>query len=140
MFAPKMISSNVQPRKRAEAARASSTRASSRLLVAYGAPVLPLDSRYTAATAAATSSGVWVPPGASRKTKSPWSELKRARAAAIAGEGTDPLPAPRAGSAEATSAEELLIKRKIGRDVRLVNGESARLGPMLRMITRGWSF
>ena len=45
MLAPKMISSGVQPKNRAEAARASSTSVSSRRLVAYGAPVLPLASR-----------------------------------------------------------------------------------------------
>src|SRR5262249_15886965 len=114
MLAPKMISSNVQPRNLAEAARTSSTSASSRRLVAYGAPVLPLDSRYTSATAAATSSGGWGPPGAPRKPKAPLSELKRARGAEIADEGAGPLPTPRTGCAEATSAEELLIKRKIG--------------------------
>jgi hypothetical protein len=45
MLGPKMISSAVQPRKRADASRASPTSASIRRLAAYGAPVLPLASR-----------------------------------------------------------------------------------------------
>src|SRR5436309_3989223 len=56
--------------------------ASTRLLVSYGAPLFALASRRQRAIASPTSSGTCEPPGASRKTKSPCSAEKRARAAA----------------------------------------------------------
>src|SRR6185437_5136822 len=51
--------------------------------------MLPLASRYTRATASATSSGVCVPPGASRKTKSPPSEENLSRTAALSNPDTN---------------------------------------------------
>src|SRR5947208_11407318 len=62
--------------------RAWSYIASTRLLVAYGAPLFALASRSVRAIASPTSSGTCEPPGASRKTKPPsCSEEKRERAA-----------------------------------------------------------
>src|SRR4051794_5942608 len=81
MFVPKITSSDEQFRNPPASARARSRISATRSPVAYGAPRFADASRSVRAIASPTSSGTCEPPGASRKTKSPCSEVKRARTA-----------------------------------------------------------
>src|SRR3954463_13817280 len=78
MFVPKITSSDEQFRKRPASARARSRISATRSPVAYGAPRFADASRSARAIASPTSSGTCEPPGASRETKAPRSEVKRA--------------------------------------------------------------
>src|SRR5499427_4540070 len=82
MFVPKITSWGAQPRKRDALTSASSRIAPTRRLVAYPAPRFALASRSARAIASPTSSGTWVPPGASRNVK-PARDEKRPRTAVM---------------------------------------------------------
>src|SRR5579863_4432559 len=77
MLAPKITSPGSQRRNAAALDSASLTIPATRRLVSYDAPMFALASRRQRAIASPTESGTWLPPGASRKAKSPCSELNR---------------------------------------------------------------
>jgi predicted acyl esterase len=81
MFMPNEISSALQPRNAPASAFARARIASTARPVAYGAPRFADASFNAFAIACPTSSGTWVPPGASKNAKSERREVKRSRAA-----------------------------------------------------------
>jgi hypothetical protein len=81
MFIPNEISSGELPRNRPASALARARIASTARPVAYGAPRLPDASRSAFAIACPTSSGTWVPPGASKNANPFCSDENRSRSA-----------------------------------------------------------